>query len=101
LRTVLGQEHSQAAVRLGLRLYFIAVLGQRAGDQFRWEVLRRSVRRAERLLDGDTGSWPGLVATLARHRGDHGYVDPYRLTSSLLVRHGPGPGPELLAEVFT
>ena len=28
LRAALGQEHGQAAVRLGLRLYFIAVLGQ-------------------------------------------------------------------------
>lgn len=101
LRAALDQEHSQAAVRLGLRLYFIAVLGQRAGDQFRWEVLRRTVRRAERLLAGELETRPGLVPTLARHRGDHDYVDPYRLTSSLLVRHGPGPGPELLAEVFT
>lgn len=103
LRAALGQDHSQAAVRLGLRLYFIAVLGQRAGDEFRWEVLRRSVRRAERLLDRVPGPdpGPGLVATLARFRGDHGYVDPYRLAAGLLTRHGPGPGPELLAEVFT
>jgi hypothetical protein len=107
LRAALGREHSQAAVRLGLRLYFIAVLGRRAGAEFRWEVLRRSVRRAERLLEraeSDTGSDTdpaGLAGTLARHRGDHRYVDPYRLAASLLIRHGRGPGPELPAEVFT
>jgi len=105
LLTALGQEHSHAALRLGLRLYFIAVLGRRAGDEFRWDVLRRSVRRAERLLtrgpEHDTEPEIGLAETLARHRGDHGYVDSYRLASGLLTRHGRGPGPELLAEVFT
>lgn len=101
LLAALGQDHSPAALRLGLRLYFIAVLGQRAGDEFRWEVLRRSIRRAERLLTSDGEPGPGLAATIARHRGDHGHVDPYRLAASLLTRHGRGPAQELLAEVFT
>lgn len=102
LLATLGQDHSPAALRLGLRLYFIAVLGQGAGDEFRWAVLRRSVRRAERLLAHGLPPDPApLAEVLDRHRGDHGHVDPYRLASSLLVRHGPGPAPELLAEVFT
>jgi hypothetical protein len=101
LLTELSQEHSQAALRLGLRLYFIAVLGQGAGDEFRWDVLRRSVRRAERLLTDGPEHDTELAGTLARHRGDHGYVDSYRLASGLLTRHGRGPGPDLLTEVFT
>lgn len=101
LLATLGGEHDHAAVRLGLRLYFIAVLGQRAGEEFRWPVLRRSVRRAERLLTHEPAHDTGLAGSLTRHRGDHGHVDPYRLTAGLLVRHGRGPAPELLAEVFT
>lgn len=102
LLDALAAEHDPAALRLGMRLYFIAVLGQGAGDSFRWDLLHRSVKRAERLLsrDAEPGS-DGITEALARHRGDHCYVDPYRLTSCLLARYGRGPRPELLAEVFT
>jgi sirohydrochlorin ferrochelatase len=41
-----------------------------------------------------------MTEVLARHRGDHAHVDPYRLTSGLLARHKPTPGRELLAEVY-
>lgn len=101
LLAALGQEHSEDALRLGLRLYFIAVLGRQAGAGFRWDVLRRSVRRAERLLTREPEHEAELTALLERHRGDHGYVDSYRLASALLNRHGHGPGPQLLTEVFT
>lgn len=74
------------ALRLGMRLYFIAVLGKGSAQSFRMDLLVRSVQRARRLLDA--GSPPVTDAELAEfvsgHRGEHRHVDPYRLISSLL-----------------
>ncbi|MEV8547077.1 hypothetical protein [Streptomyces sp. NPDC051572] len=86
----------RAAYRLGMRLYFAGVLPRRSAQPFRMQLLRRCVGRAARMLtrapaDADDRS---LVATLSRCRDRSGFVDPYRLTTSLL---GPVPAaPELL-----
>lgn len=93
--------HSELALRLGMRLYFIAALGPGAEESFRSDLLRRWVRRAERLLSSLTERAPADVrAVLNRHRGEHAYVDSYRLTSSLLGRFAPATG-DLLTTVFT
>jgi hypothetical protein len=86
----------RAAYRLGMRLYFAGMLHRRSAQSFHMPLLRRCVGRAARLLartpaDGDGRS---LTAALSRYRDPSGYVDPYRLTTSLL---GPVPmAPELL-----
>jgi hypothetical protein len=90
-------------LRLGMRLYFIATLGPGDQESFRGDLLRRCLKRAERLLSGASGpSGAGEVAVaLSRHRGEHCYVDPYRLTSSLLAARPRGPVRSLLSAVFT
>lgn len=95
-------DHSEPALRLGIRLYFIATLGPGDRTSFDLDLLRRSLNRAERLLAASPVAGPVSVTEyLARHRGDHCYVDPYRLTTGLLARHRGRAGRELLAEVFT
>lgn len=90
----------EPVVRLGMRLYFVAMLGPGDRESFRGDLLRRCLGRAERLLARRTP--PGEVTeALRRHRGEHRYVDPYRLTSGLLAARPRGPVPELLAEVYT
>ena len=102
LLDALSARHSAEAIRLGMRLYFIAMLGPGAEASFRGHLLDRWLRRAERLLSATTGPTSAdLAALLARHRGEHAYVDPYRLTSSLLGRHGREPVRDLLTAVFT
>jgi hypothetical protein len=121
LLEALGTDHDEAALRLGMRLYFIATLGPGDRQSFRPDLLRQCVVRAERMLasygapaDADGGSGgrgnagrdeagsPGAALTgfLERQRGDHTYVDPYRLTSGLLAKHRPAPVHELLSAVF-
>jgi hypothetical protein len=94
-------EFSPAAVRLGLRLYFIAVLARDSGRRFELHVLRKQLRRAERLLGAArrADETPGqeFLAALA---GRHGWVDPYRLTASLLERHRAPAPRAVLEEVF-
>ncbi|QQQ80563.1 hypothetical protein IOD16_14745 [Saccharothrix sp. 6-C] len=94
-------EHEKSALRLGMRLYFIAVLGPGQRQSFRPDLLRRHLAKAERLLadSDDRGSDPR--ALLTAHRDDRLHVDPYPLTSGLLNRHGPRPSTRLLTEVFT
>jgi hypothetical protein len=74
------------AFRLGMRLYFIAVLGKSRRPSFDYALLRRWTRRARRLLgDRTQGTEPhGTEALMRRCAGCRPYVDPYRLTSSLL-----------------
>ncbi|MFK4543760.1 hypothetical protein RKD29_003356 [Streptomyces tendae] len=97
----LGEEYDDAVLRLGLRLYFIAVLGAGQQQSFRREVLRQSLTRAARLLSSGPVPDPAPVPdVLARHRKDHLYVNPYRLTSSLLARHRPAPARDLLEAVY-
>ncbi|MET7550878.1 hypothetical protein ABZS94_34935 [Streptomyces sp. NPDC005500] len=94
-------DFSPAAFRLGLRLYFIACLGQGDREPFRMDLLRRCTARAERLLDRTPTSAPwGLPALLYRHAHGHSYVNPYGLTASLLSREGPALHPGLLKCVF-
>jgi hypothetical protein len=93
--------HDQDAVRLGMRLYFIAMLGPGQQQPFRGDLLRNCLVRARRLLSATHADTADPVADLSRHRGRHTYVDPYRLASSLLARHRPGPGSRVLASVFT
>ncbi|TPQ18603.1 hypothetical protein [Streptomyces sporangiiformans] len=102
LRT-LGDEYDPAALRLGMRLYFIATLGPGQRESFRYDLLRKSLARAEQLLSRarETPRVPGaLPALLARHRRAHTHVDPYRLTSSLLGRSRRPPANDLLTTVF-
>ncbi len=95
-----AESHGDAALRVGMRLYFIAMLGPGEQESFRGDLLHRSLGRAARLLSAGAESGD-LAAALSRHCGDHHYVDPYRLTSSLLAAHRRGPLRELLSEVFT
>jgi hypothetical protein len=81
----------RAAYRLGLRLYFTGVLHQHSAQSFRMELVRRCVGRAAGLLAAaSAGQVPAgpdpLVAALSRLHAERGYVDPYRLTTSLLGR---------------
>ncbi|MEU9193785.1 hypothetical protein [Streptomyces hundungensis] len=92
-----------AALRLGMRLYFIATLGPGQRESFRHDLLRKSLLRAEHLLSrAASAPEPGpeaLPALLQRHRRGHTHIDPYRLTSSLLSRRGPAPARSLLTTV--
>ncbi|MFJ6513906.1 hypothetical protein ACIQMO_19295 [Streptomyces sp. NPDC091406] len=100
LRAVRG-EHDPAAVRLGMRLYFIAVLGPGRQQSFRADLLRQSVKRAGQLLASARHDAPTpLDERLARHRKDHLYVDPYRLVSGLLGKRRAAPASDLLTAVF-
>lgn len=92
--------HEPPAIRLGMRLYFIATLGPGQQPSFRAEQLRQCVVRAERLLAASPGDDVDLVEMLGRHRSGHLFVDPYRLTSSLMGKRQPAPSRALLAGVF-
>ncbi|OAR22141.1 hypothetical protein A8W25_29605 [Streptomyces sp. ERV7] len=94
-------DHDDAAIRLGMRLYFIATLGPGQAQSHRPDLLSQCLKRADRLLGGapDTAE-PGLPERLGVHRRDHTYVDPYRLTTSLLGRRRAAPARDLLKEVF-
>jgi hypothetical protein len=103
LRSV-GDDHDPAALRLGMRLYFIAGLGPGQQESFRFDLLRKSLSRAEKLLSSaeqaPKGDRDALFGLLDRHRRGHTHIDPYRLTSSLLGRGNRAPGRALLSTVF-
>ncbi|MGW2051334.1 hypothetical protein ACWCPF_40225 [Streptomyces sp. NPDC001858] len=94
-----------AAYRLGMRLYFTGTLHRRSAQSFRMPLLRRCVGRAARLLerapadpdDPDGKAGQELATTLSRLQARHGYVDPYRVTASLLGRRASPPSPSLRA----
>jgi hypothetical protein len=92
--------HCDTAVRLGLRLYFIAKLGPGDRESFRPDLLERTMTRAERLLADGVGE-AGDLECLNRSRGGRRHVDPYRLTAGLLARHREPPGATLLSAVYT
>ncbi|MEU6094324.1 hypothetical protein [Streptomyces sp. NPDC047079] len=95
--------HDPAVLRLGMRLYFIATLGPGQQESFRYDLLRKSLARAERLISRaqETPQPAGLMpALLERHRRGHTHIDPYRLTSSLLGRSRRPPANDLLTTVF-
>jgi hypothetical protein len=75
-----------AEYRLGMRLYFVGVLDRGSPQSFRMDLLRRCVGRAAR--SGGHGDPP-----LWRHPS--GYVDPHRLTTSLMGSHPAAPRPEV------
>jgi hypothetical protein len=96
------EQFDMATVRLGLRLYFIAVLGRASRQPLRLDVLRKQLQRARRILasEGPAASDEALVGLLERCRVDGGHVDPYRLTVSLLDRHRDAPNRTLLEGVY-
>ena len=101
-----SENHGPEALRLGVRLYFIATLGCGRQESYRPDLLHGCLNRAARLLSAggpaeDPAEAADLAACVARHRRDHVYVDPYRLTTSLLARRRRGPVRSLLAGVFT
>jgi len=101
LRSALA-DADDAAVRLGLRLYFIAVLGRGQQQSFRLDLLQGSVARAGRLLGTAPRAMLGdLERFLRGSMGEHHYIDPYRLTSALLTRHGRPPVRELTRLVLS
>jgi streptomycin 6-kinase len=91
-------------LRLGMRLYFVATLGPGQQESFRHDLLRNCLTMAARLLkrsrDAVAVGAGDLSDALDRHRRGHTYVDPYRLTCSLLGRGRPAPDPGLLSAVY-
>ncbi|ROP36559.1 hypothetical protein [Saccharothrix texasensis] len=97
--------HDPAALKLGMRLYFVGVLGPGDHDSFRVDLLDRNLTRARKLLDtAEDVGWDRVLDLLSGLRGVRGetreHVDAYRLTTGLLGRHGPPPSRELLEAVF-
>lgn len=92
-------EFSPDEFRLAMRLYFIAVLARDSPQPLRLEVLHKQLRRARQLLalDEEAVGSEELRAFLVERESDGGYVDPYRLTASLLDKH-PRPGRRALLE---
>lgn len=92
------------ALRLGMRMHFIAVLGKGGSESFRHEVLRRTVDRAGRLLatadDSALPSGAELAKYVARYTGAKQYVDPYRLTAEMLTRRRNPPVRDLIEQVY-
>lgn len=96
------QQFDMATLRLGLRLYFIAVLGRASRQPLRLEVLRKQLQRARRILASHAPppSGEAVLDLLERSRVDGCHVDPYRLTVSLLDRHRNAPNGALLDAVY-
>lgn len=88
-------------LRLGMRLYFIAMLGKGQGQSLRMDLLRQSLNKARRLLAADSPRLAaGFAAYLGRFRRDTVHVDPYRLTSALLTKHNKPPVKEMIEQVY-
>jgi hypothetical protein len=89
-------------LRLGIRLYFIGVLAAASPQSLRTELLRRCLRRARRILDeaGDPVPHEEYVELLRSMLSRHGYVDPYRLTVSMLGRERPRALRNVLESVY-
>jgi hypothetical protein len=90
------------AYRLGMRIYFIAILKRSSPQSFRPELLRRSLLRAQRIIDapGASDGHDDYLAFLREKLADGGYVDPHRLTTALLDRHRRPPTERLVREVL-
>jgi hypothetical protein len=91
------------AVRLGMRLYFIAYLGKTAKESISFPLLHRFVRRAAAMLESPAASAPAeaVDAMLLDMTRRTVCVDPYRLTSSLMDRGERGAlGRSLIPEIF-
>jgi hypothetical protein len=91
------------AVRLGLRLYFIAYLGKTAKESISFPLLHRFVRRAATMLESPVSrpATEAVDAMLLDMTQRTVCVDPYRVTSSLMDRGERGElGRSLIGEVF-
>ncbi|MFF3182725.1 MULTISPECIES: hypothetical protein [Rhodococcus] len=75
--------------RLGMRLYFTAVLGRGAGASLDRSILYRMMSRARRILGSADAGAIDMTPYVSDHLSANGWVDPYRLTSSLLGRGTP------------
>ncbi len=94
------REFDPAAFWLGMRIYFIAVLTRLSQQPLRLDVLRRQLRSAERIIASDRHEVRHSHGLLESTLSEAGYVDPYRLTVSLLNRHAPRPERSLIQRVF-
>ncbi|MFC0105751.1 hypothetical protein [Kibdelosporangium aridum] len=90
-------------LRVGIRMYFLAVLGKGSAQSYDSRLVTRSVERAGRLLAQPSPrlSLPELAEYVARCRKDHCHVDPYRLTSGLLSKHRMVPVHDLVERVYS
>ncbi|MFP3968102.1 hypothetical protein SMC26_37785 [Actinomadura fulvescens] len=107
LHRLCRKEFGPAAYRLGMRLYFIAMLKRTSGETFRPELLRRALARAERMLrDAGDDDPPGALpagsssARIATSVRPSGWVDPYRLTDGLFARRARPVPRSLLDTVY-
>jgi hypothetical protein len=96
----LSGEFDSRSLRLGLRIYFIAVLDRAASGSFDVSTLRRCLRRAERIVANATGGPPAGQEAYLGELGRRGWVDPLRLTSDLLSRRWAALAGSLLDRVF-
>lgn len=98
------KESGPAAYRLGMRLYFIAMLKRTSGERFRPDLLRRALARAERMIREASRDAPRDGAAAAGRAAacvkPSGWVDPYRLTDGLFARRSPPAPRGLLDAVF-
>lgn len=98
----LGGYGTTEAVRLGMRLYFIAALGKGSDQSFRMDLLREFIDRAEKLLARDDApEAPDTETFLRRNTGGRGFVDAYRLTTALLGRHRRVPLRALASSIYS
>jgi hypothetical protein len=90
-------------LRVGMRLYFIAVLGRGRDQSFQADLLRKSLDRARKLLsrrEAANGDME-IAGYVKRHRGSGRlHVDPYRLASSMLGKRPSTTAPEVAGQVF-
>lgn len=87
----------QDAYRLGMRVYFTAMLGRSAGPSLDRAMLYRALTRSQRLLTPSERDAADPADYVRRHASKFGWVDPYRLTSSLL---GGTPPARVLTNIF-
>ncbi|MFF3445424.1 hypothetical protein [Streptosporangium sp. NPDC002721] len=89
--------------RLGMRLYFIAMLKRTSSVGWSFRLLHRALTRAERMIKAASSSGRSPADTLARLRActrPDGWVDPYRLTDGLFARRNSPPPLRLLSSVY-
>jgi hypothetical protein len=97
------QHFDLPAYRLGMRIYFIAILKRSSPQSFRADLLRRSLLRAQRIVGepGASGGDDDYISFLRERLADGGYVDPHRLTTALLERHGRTPTGRLVRSMLS
>jgi hypothetical protein len=96
-------EHFDLPVyRLGMRIYFIAILKRSSPQSFRADLLRRSMLRAQRILGAPRASaGDDYLGFLRETLADGGYVDPHRLTTALLDRHRRVPTERIVRSILS